>query len=202
MTAAGRVNGGIVIIGLDPRNLRNIDDKIRTHGTDYEPARRIDTRLLDGAEVVAVRQQHRETTRKLKRFVRTEPIACPRESVSKACFVYWLHEVIERVGLESPNSKSVIGSYEDHRRQAFGWNAPKNCKAINFGHLNIEKDQVGRQQSNQPDGFLAIASFAANFKVVMCSEQVANTTASDRLVVNDHHADASTIHLFPYGKGS
>jgi hypothetical protein len=93
------------------------------------------------------------------------------------------------VDVERLERVCVIGSHEDDRRHVLGADLLDDAEAVEAGHLDVEEDEVGRELADCRDGLGAVCGFADDFDVRSALESNADTTSSERLVIDDERSD-------------
>ena len=73
-----------------------------------------------------------------------QPLANTLQGSLKTFAIERLQEVIRRVCLESPDCELIVGGDKNDRGQPGAIERFDNAEAIQFGHLHVQKDQVGR----------------------------------------------------------
>ncbi len=95
-----------------------------------------------------------------------------------------LEQVIERPGLERADGVLVVGGHDDDHRQRSRRQAMDHVEAAQAGHLQIEQHQVGLQQGDLGQRFLAARCLARHGDIVEALQFLAQHLAGNRLVVN------------------
>src|SRR5262249_37647335 len=89
---------------------------------------------------------------RLRRQVVSEPLLGTIQSTAKACIVEWLQQVIERPRLECTQRILIVGRHEDDDRRQIAAQQLEYVEAPAFGHLHVQKHQVGLRFSDFEDG--------------------------------------------------
>ena len=87
------------------------------------------------------------------------------------------------------NGEAIVGCDEDDARRAVLGQRFHHAKAIEFGHLDIEKQHGGLMRFHLLNGFEAIRSFRKHFHVRFLFEQATEPAAGERFVIGDYGAD-------------
>ena len=124
MPAASRMHRRVVIVGLDPLNLLDIDDQVGASGTKNQSpwGRVMGSRSRLASSIVPV----------------------PIRRSTKSRLVDWLDEVVNRVCIEGSNRKRVVHRDENHERPLSRVQLSQHFEPVTLGHLDIEKHEVGR----------------------------------------------------------
>lgn len=85
----------------------------------------------------------------------------------------------------------MIGEDENFGGEASLANVLGGGEAADFGHAQIEDDQVGLELAGFGDSLEAIPSFAADFEVSVIGDEVADAAASDFVIIGDENARAA-----------
>ena len=64
-------------------------------------------------------------------------------------------------------------------------------EAADFGHAQVEDDQVGMELASLGDGFEAVTSFAADFEVGVIGDEIADAATSHFVIIGDQDARAA-----------
>ncbi len=125
MPAASRMHRGVIIVGLDPLNLLDIDDQVGASATKDQTT---------WGRVMGSRS----------RLASSQSFSCPLHRSTKSRLMEWLDEVINRVCVEGLNRKRVVRRDEDHERPLARVQLSQQLEPVTLGHLNIEKREVRR----------------------------------------------------------
>ena len=108
-----------------------------------------------------------------------------------------LEQVVHGMGVEGAHGVLVVGGGEDHggRTRARRIHQLQHLEAVEFGHLDIEEEQVGGKIGHGFDGFEAVGAFGGDFDFRMRGEQFAEEAAGQFLVVHDYGANGIGGHL-------
>src|SRR5688572_30520984 len=93
--------------------------------------------------------------------------------------VEWLEQVVDGVNVKCLQGKLVVGRNE-YDGGTFLIELGQDTEAIQFRHLDIEKNQIGLFFSNQLDGFPPIGGFAQNFDVRFGTQELQQPFARER----------------------
>ena len=113
---------------------------------------------------------------------------------AKALLIEGLEQVVDRADLECLDRIGVVGGDEHQRRQLRGIQRARKIDAVQGIHLNVEKQQLRRLQSNRRQGGGSVAVFAHHAQVVFRLAEFAQGAPAGLLVVDDddvHHASAN-----------
>lgn len=80
---------------------------------------------------------------------------------------------------------------ENFGREASLANVLGRAEAADFGHAQIEDDQVGLELASLGDGLEAVPSFAADFEVSMIGDEIADAATSHFVIIGDQDARAA-----------
>src|SRR6185436_14162461 len=116
--------------------------------------------------------------RAVKRLV--EPLAVKR-----------LQQVIKRINFKGPQRILIECRDKDDKRHRFGAGCFKDGEAVQLGHLYIEEDQLRFEFANEGDGFAAVRALSRDLDLRVAGQHASDPAASERLVVDDQHADPS-----------
>src|SRR5262245_58557331 len=170
----------IVICGFDPSNLVHIqkDDAAGFTGFDgqslkvfsfgFKSRHHLTEPFTNGFEVIA-----------------TNPVSGALERFEKSGAVNRFQQVIERAHLESPQSVFIIRGDENDLRHSFYANGLNDPESVHFGHLNVEKDQVGDFSLDDRHSLPPIAAFADDFDIQRLFEPHTDSFARQRFVINN-----------------
>ena len=127
-----------------------------------------------------------------------KPLFGALEGALEALGAEGLEQVIHGVGVEGAHGVLVVGGGEDHggRARAGRIDQLQHLEAIEFGHLDVEKEQVWGKIGHGFDGFEAVGAFGGDFDFRMGGEQFAQEAAGQLLVIHDHGAKGSGGHLW------
>ena len=87
---------------------------------------------------------------------------------------------------EGADGVIVVGGDEDDG--GAGADQLEDFEAVELGHLDIEKDEIGLQFGDGFDGFEAVGAFGGDFDFGMRGEKFAQDLAGELLVVDNHGA--------------
>ncbi len=114
-----------------------------------------------------------------------EPRADALHGLGEAFRFHRLHQIVHRLRLERADGVIGIGGHEHEQ----GWfdigKGGNHGKAIEAGHLHIEKHHVGLFGADQPDGFAAIAGAADNFHIGKGFQAQRKALHGERLVIDE-----------------
>jgi hypothetical protein len=106
------------------------------------------------------------------------------ESFSQPFFAEWFQQIIDRVYVEGTQRVFVIGGYEDHIDLMS--NEIQYLEAIETGHLNIEKNQIGFLLRDGLHGFEAVRALGNNFDIGVLLQILTEERAREFFIVDDH----------------
>jgi len=98
-----------------------------------------------------------------------------------------LQKIIHGMDFEGLDGVPVEGGDEDYAQIVA--DQFENFEAIELGHLDIEKEQIGFQFGDGLDRFEAVGALSDKFDLGMRAEEFAEDLASELFVVNNHGAD-------------
>jgi hypothetical protein len=107
--------------------------------------------------------------------------------------IYGLKQIIERVNFECPQRVLIISRYENDRRHSFRSNLVYYGESAEARHLDIEKDQIGRESLNCLDCPAPVRAFADNLEIHLFAEAHSYALARKRLVIDYQHPDSFHI---------
>jgi len=87
----------------------------------------------------------------------------PTQRLVKTRVVKGLQQVIKSVELKSLQRLLVEGGYKNDRRKPLRFDTLQHSKAIEFRHLYIEKNKIGRVLLYQRQGLAPVSGFTNNF---------------------------------------
>src|ERR1051326_5891474 len=76
--------------------------------------------------------------------------------MGKALIVERLQQVVKRMNVESLQSILIERGNKDDRLDLFRSDLCEHVEAVHLGHLDVEKDQIGRQGVNSLDCFAPV----------------------------------------------
>ena len=176
---AAAVQADVVIGGLDPVDLFKLDEDdaaVVAHGD-----------AVGGALVLREALHQFEESR----------IGAPRPLLAQAHFgalqrveeaapVERFQQIIERVHFEGADRVVFISGGEDDQRaqlrQCF-----KHFKAIEFGHLDVEEQDIRACLRQHGDRLRAVGAFTDDFTFLLQREQPADASPRQPLIVHDQH---------------
>ena len=79
-------------------------------------------------------------------------------------------DVIDGIDFEGANGVFVVCGYEGHEGRPVLLEEPDNAQAVDLGHLEIQKRQIGPFGFDDLDSFHAIGSFADDLDVIERSQ--------------------------------
>src|SRR5262249_47445234 len=106
-------------------------------------------------------------------------------SITEAVFREWLQQVIECVGFKGLKRVAVIRSYKDGYRHCLLADLTDDLKSIQFGHLNIEEQQVRRPVLKCGEGRSAVAALAHYAEFRKGFQEFADAAPSQRFVIDN-----------------
>ena len=83
----------------------------------------------------------------------------------------------------------VVRGHENDGRGAGGLQRAHDPEAVQFGHLDVEEDEVGRQPLDGGHRLGAVRRLADHFDVGLCREEAEDPLPRYRLIVNDERAN-------------
>ena len=86
--------------------------------------------------------------------------------------------------LEGLQREGVVRGHKNDGRHGPVLDLFKDAEAIEFGHLDIEEEQIGLFFGNGLNGSCAIIAFADEFYVRFFNEQSADALASQRFIID------------------
>src|ERR1700682_4553181 len=86
----------------------------------------------------------------------------PLDGLLQTSFVDRFQEVIDSSGFKGLNSILVESSHDNDNRQRCSAQASDHFKAAHYGHLQVEKNQVGPEFSDLLQGLAAVLGLAHN----------------------------------------
>ena len=111
------------------------------------------------------------------------------QRLSEAVIVHWLKQVIEGAGLEGVDGVSVIGGHKDDDGHRVLWQVRDDVQTRQPGHLDIQKDRVGRQRRYLGNGIPAIGTLTHHFDVGRCGQAKFESTPCQPLIIDEQDAD-------------
>src|SRR6266481_2774454 len=130
MASAFMMDRGIIILGLDMIDLGKFQEQDLVCGLDDEAIRPRALGVL-------------------------KPCLGARNGAMKARVIERFEEIVQSAGIEGAQRIMIVSGDENNGRRKRRAQALQNIEAIAFGHLNIEKDQIGALVANDRDGVCA-----------------------------------------------
>jgi hypothetical protein len=94
--------------------------------------------------------------------------------------------------LERAQCVTIVRGHEHDRRQVARLQCLDHVEAVQLGHLNVEKNEVGLRCGDRLDCARAVGALADDRDVGLPGEQPANPSACNRFVVDQERADRHT----------
>src|SRR5690242_11801011 len=90
---------------------------------------------------------------------------------------------------ESTHGKVVERGHEDHGRHRHVAKSSKDIETVELGHLNVEKEQIWTQGTQEMERLAPIACFSDDVDVALRGEELADAASRQGLVVRDYRAN-------------
>ena len=97
-----------------------------------------------------------------------------------------LQQVVHGVGVEGAHGVLVVGGDENHHWA--GVDQLQHFEAVQFGHLDVQEEQIGASLGDGFDGFEAVGTFRYHLDIVVHFQHFPQETAGEFLVVHDDGA--------------
>ena len=112
------------------------------------------------------------------------------EGFAEALLVDRLQQVVERMHLEGAHGVTVVGGDKNGQRQsALLLQRLHYAEAVDFGHLDVEEDQVWLLALDSGDGRAAVTALGHDFQVGFFLQQAAQTPAGKGFVVAKQYSN-------------
>jgi hypothetical protein len=85
--------------------------------------------------------------------------------------------------LKRANRELVVRGQEHDRGHARRRPPPDDLEAVDFGHLDVEKDHVGPEHIQSRQHFAAVAALSDDGEIGEAGQELAHAAAGGRLVV-------------------
>jgi len=96
------------------------------------------------------------------------------------------------VGAELERAEDVllgaVARDDDDRRRAPGHDEAQEAEAVHLGHLEIERDEVGLERSDEAERFLPVGCLAHHRHALDGGDDLPDELPVERRVVHDEHA--------------
>src|SRR5690349_195695 len=109
----------------------------------------------------------------------------PLDGRFEALRLEWLEQVIERVGFEGANRMFVEGGGDNDQRQALTWKFLEQVKAVHFGHLHVQEEQIGAVTLDGAERFGAAGAFSDKLQARYFLSQQPNALTRQRFVIDN-----------------
>ena len=119
------------------------------------------------------------------------------DSLQQAIGADGFQKVIDGSSFEGFDGVLMKRSHDDNDRKVCPAEAANDFEAVKLGHLEIEKDEIGLEVDDLPQGFHAVVRFADEANAGHQSQFFAKYPAGDGFVVDDQRLDRS-IHPYSY----
>ena len=106
-------------------------------------------------------------------------------------------QVIERVRFKGSDGVLIVGGGENDERQIFARDFFQEFEAVHLGHLDIEKEQVGRVALDGGEGIVAAGTFTDDGEFRFIDREKLDALSGERFVVNDEGSE-----IFHVGRGA
>ena len=107
----------------------------------------------------------------------------------KALIVNRLQKIIEGVNLKGAYGVLIKSCDKDHVRHHLRSHAAQDVEAGELWHLNVQKDQVWRQEIDGLNGLESVLAFADNLDFLGAFESDPQAAARDLLVIHQQSSD-------------
>ena len=118
-----------------------------------------------------------------------QALAYAVERVGKAALLHRLHQVIDRLRLESADRMVAISGHEDEERRFDLHHALDDGKAVKSRHLNIKEHKIGFMRLYGANGFAAIGAGFDDFNILMRFQTKLEALNSQAFVVDEDRSD-------------
>jgi len=124
------------------------------------------------------------------------------DGIQQPFFVKGFENIIRRVYFKRFEREFVVSGHENDERHIFRADDFDHFKAADLRHLNIEKNQVGREFSDGVDSFAPVGAFADNLDFRVFAEMSSDKISRQRYVVNYQCSNFHFVFLLfstPFG---
>src|SRR5262249_12246785 len=97
----------------------------------------------------------------------------------------WLEQIVEGVGFEGLHGIAVVGGDEDRDRHGVLADLPDDLETVRFGHLNIQKEEIGAPFANGGNGGRAVAALPGDREVGKGLEEFSDAAAGRGVIVDN-----------------
>ena len=111
------------------------------------------------------------------------------QCTAKAFRIDRLQHVVDRLRIERSHGVLIECGHEHDRWHAVAPDGFNDGEPIEFGHLHIEEDEVGRKRADRRDRSFTVTALFDDFDVRLLPQQPQYPAAGDRFIVNDQYAD-------------
>jgi hypothetical protein len=184
VAAAGRVDPGVVVRGLDPVHVLDLQHR---HPAVVLHEQSVGV-LLTGSEL---RQDGVEPLIERLRASLAEPRPSATERDSKTVLVEGLEQVVHGVHIERANRVLVVGGHEHDDGQRFSLERLQHAEPIELRHLDIEKHEIGSLSADDIHRLGTVARLPHEREACRRSDERPKPAPHERLVVGDDDADVS-----------
>ena len=153
--------------GVNPIQIPHLQERHATAGFEDDALERPRT-LLERRFLVQQAADLRYPLR-FRRVLQGFTRMCQRRL--EALVAEGLQQVIQSVGFKRTNRVLVVRCHENCHRHADWWKLAQHAKAVELGHVDIEKQQVWLSGSDQRDAFTPVARDADDLDIVAAFEQ-------------------------------
>src|SRR5271170_3165627 len=162
--AARDVEPGVVVFGFNPVNIGDGDENDTAARGDGKALRVIGL----GARAV---EQREEALCGFFILAAKAALTRARERSGEAVGGKGLKQIVNGIGIECIERITIECSYKYGDRHVLDTDGFNDAKAVHFGHLHIEKDQIRLGAANGVDGGLSIAALADDTDAGLALEQ-------------------------------
>jgi hypothetical protein len=156
----------------------------------------------DAHDLLALAQAHRNAgqvlgvqcllheTRQLPHLTIAHDVLRTLQSFYKCGVGKGLHEIVERVDAERLERELFVRGDKDDRWHALGADCANHAEAVDLRHLHVKQDEIGIERLDGFDRGLAVAAVAHTLELRIAPDQLAQSRARERLVVNDEDVES------------
>src|SRR5258705_12111538 len=109
----------------------------------------------------------------------------PLDGLVEAIIFEGFEEIIERVNFKSADGVFIVRGHEHDQWPAFDREFREDPKAIEPGHLHVEKNKIGGETLDRGHSLASVRAFADDFDIGFVAQKARDQVAGGWFVIDD-----------------